>query len=595
MKQDRLQGLRTLMKKNRIAAYLVPSTDPHQNEYLPAAWERRRWLSGFTGSAGDMAVTLKSAGLWTDSRYFLQAETQLKNSGIQLFKLGLPDTPLMSAWLIQQLKPGERAGIDPRVISYQDAQKLKTVLANGKIIFQPIEQNLVDKIWKDQPPLPQAPIIPHPLKFAGESVPDKLKRLRERMKQERVKTHIITNLDAIAWLFNIRGRDIDFNPLVISYAIITLKKAWLFTSRKKVDRALSRHLGRQVQILEYQDFPRALKKLAVSRDRIWVDPSLASWWVVDNLDKKCELFFKEAPITRFKALKNSTEISGLKAALVRDGVAMVKFLCWLEGALGREKITEISAAAKLEDLRSGQDLFQGLSFHTISAYREHGAIVHYSATEESDSQLRREGIYLIDSGAHYSDGTTDITRTLALGRPTEEQKDRFTRVLKGHIQLAMTRFPAGTAGNQLDTLARKPLWDVGLNYGHGTGHGIGSYLNVHEGPQAISYYRGLGVVLEPGMVISNEPGFYQTGEYGIRTENLILTDRMKQEPPTGIDFLAFQTVTLCPIDTRLIERSLLVEEEVTWLNDYHSRVRETLSQFLDPPEKDWLETATAPI
>ncbi|MBN2365378.1 MAG: M24 family metallopeptidase, partial [Calditrichaeota bacterium] len=328
---------------------------------------------------------------------------------------------------------------------------------------------------------------------------------------------------------------------------------------------------------------------------IWVDPATASWWITRLLGRKCELFLQQSPVTRMKAIRNETQIQGLKAAHLRDGAAMVKFLHWLSKNLEQTTITEISAAEKLEKFRAVQDLYQGLSFETISAYGEHGAIVHYSSTPESDVPLKPEGIYLIDSGAHYLDGTTDITRTVALGDPTAEQKDRFTRVLKGHIQLAMTRFPRGTAGNQLDTIARKPLWDIALNYGHGTGHGIGSYLNVHEGPQAISYYRGIGVALEPGMVISNEPGYYKESEYGMRIENLILTVVDEEASENGSEFYTFETVSFCPIDLKLVEKSLLSPEEIDWLNSYHADVRKKLKPLLNDEERKWLENATEAI
>jgi Xaa-Pro aminopeptidase len=594
MIKKRMEVLRSLMKKNKIKAYLVPSTDPHQSEYVPVMWDRRKWLSGFTGSAGDLAITIKKAGLWTDSRYFLQAEQQLQNSGINLFKMGLPDIPTIPQWLKKELKAGDKVGFDPRLFSYSEAQKLKSLLKEWGIKLTPIEKNLIDDIWQDQPPFPKNQIKPHPKKYAGLSIEEKLEKLRQQMKEEKVKAHILTTLDSIAWLFNIRGTDVEFNPVVIAFAIITPKKALLFTGMEKITRAVQRHLGETVQVYNYDDFRKQLKKLAKSESKVWLDPNSVNYWIVDILKKDCELYFKESPLTRLKALKNKTEITGAKAAHIRDGVTMVKFLHWLEHTIPKGSVTEISASQKLEEFRQEQDLFQGPSFETIAGYQEHGAIVHYAATPETDVELKPRGIFLIDSGGQYLDGTTDITRTIALGKPTAEQKDRFTRILKGHISLAMTHFPRNTAGNQLDTIARKPLWDINQNYGHGTGHGIGAYLNVHEGPQAISYYRGLGVPLEPGMIISNEPGFYKTGEYGMRVENLIVVVEEKNGKTNSV-FYTFETISFCPIDLNLIDKNLLSTEELGWLNSYHKKVKNHLFPYLNKDEKEWLVKATQPI
>ena len=594
MIKKRMEALRSLMKKNKIKAYLVPSTDPHQSEYLPVMWERRKWLSGFTGSAGDLTITLKKAGLWTDSRYFLQAEQQLQGSGIDLFKIGIPGVPTIPQWLKKELKAEDKVGFDPRLFSYNETQKLKSFLKEWRIKLTPIEKNLIDNIWQDQPPFPKNQIKPHPKKYAGRSIEEKLEMLRQQMKEEKVKAHILTTLDSIAWVFNIRGTDVEFNPVVIAYAIITPKKAMLFTDMEKITRAVRRHLGETVQVYDYDDFRKQLKKLAKSELKVWLDPNSVSYWIVDILKKDCDLFFKESPVTRLKALKNKTEITGAKAAHIRDGVAMVKFLHWLERTVPQGGVTEISASQKLEEFRQELDLYQGPSFETIAGYQEHGAIVHYASTPQTDVELKPRGIFLIDSGGQYLDGTTDITRTIAMGKPTAEQKDRFTRILKGHISLAMTRFPRGTAGNQLDTIARKPLWDINQNYGHGTGHGIGAYLNVHEGPQAISYYRGLGVPLEPGMIISNEPGYYKTGEYGMRVENLIVVVEDKNGKTTN-DFYSFETISFCPIDLNLIDKNLLSARELGWLNSYHKKVKELLSPYLNKDEKEWLTKATRQI
>lgn len=592
---EKLNSLRDLMKQHGIQAYLIPSTDPHQSEYVPALWQRRSWLSGFTGSAGDLAVTLNSAGLWTDSRYYLQAEQQLEGSGITLFKMGLPDIPSLRAWLNTELNAGDNVGIDPRVFSYDEAKKLQDFLHNRNIHLTAIDSNLVDEIWENQPDFPADPILPHPTKYAGEPIQNKLLRLRDKMAQEVTRAHVLTTLDSIAWLFNIRGRDVQYNPVVISYAIVTEQEAMLFTPEIKVTDELKRHFGNLVEIYDYQEFSRALTKLAEAEIKVWLDPGTVSRWAADILEHGCDLFWKESPVSQFKAIKNEMEIKGFKAAHVRDGVAMAQFLHWLEKTVPEGEVTEVSAAKQVKNFRAEQDLFQGLSFETISSYKDHAAIVHYAATPETDVPIKPEGIYLIDSGGQYLDGTTDITRTIALGEPTAEQKEHFTRILKGHIQLAMTRYPRTTAGNQLDTIARKPLWDIGKNYGHGTGHGIGSFLNVHEGPHAISYYRGIGVELEPGMLISNEPGYYKAGEYGLRVENLILVVKDEEFSGENSEFYKFETITLCPIDQKLMAKSMLTENEIGWLNDYHASVRKTLSPYLKGEELAWLENATKPL
>ncbi len=583
------------MKKHNIQAYLVPSTDPHQNEYLPDFWKRREWISGFTGSAGDLVVTLDKAGLWTDSRYFLQAEKELQGSGITLFKIGLPETPQIQEWLKDELHPGYRVGIDPQLISCKQAQELKEYLNSWEIDLEYIEINLIDEIWEDRPQFPEAPVKPYPLKYAGESIQEKLHKLRLKMASEKAHIHVITTLDAVAWLYNIRGADIQYNPVTIAYAVVGTDSAHLFIDPKKITPELESHLKNQVELHSYHDFKSFLINFHKPGQKVWLDPDITSQWIVSCLNSKSELLFRPSPIHLLKAIKNETEIKGIKSALVKDGIAMVKFLHWLENAVPNEKVTELSAATKLESFRREQPLYQGPSFETIAGYAAHGAIVHYAASPETDIQLKPEGIFLIDSGGQYLDGTTDITRTIALGNPTPEQKDRFSRVLKGHLQLAMTCFPQGTAGNQLDTIARKPLWDVGLNYGHGTGHGIGHYLNVHEGPQAISYYRGLGVKLEPGMILSNEPGYYKTGGYGIRIENIILTVKDEEKSTDEMTFYKFETLTLCPIDLNLVEKSLLSKEEIAYFNAYHAKVRQTLSPYLNESERKWLENATRPI
>ncbi|WP_456407408.1 aminopeptidase P family protein [Caldithrix abyssi] len=595
MIKERINKLRELMRKNKIDAYVVLSTDPHASEYVPALWQRRAWLSGFDGSAGDVVVTMKKAGLWTDSRYFLQAEQQLQGTGIDLYKAGLPETPDMLTFLKQELNEGQTVGIDPRVISYQQASQWQKELALRKIKMKFLEENLVDALWEDQPEMPQDPIMVWEDKYAGESVESKLARIRQKMAEKGCQTHVLTQLDAIAWTFNIRSRDVDYNPVVIAYAVITEDEAELFVHKKKVTRALKKHLKGLAKIRHYDNFKKRLLKLARRKTRVWLDGSSVNYWVAMLLQKRCELFLEESPVTLFKAIKNETELAGMRACHIRDGVAMVRFLKWLEENVPQGGVTEMSAAQRLEKFRAEQSLYQGPSFETISAYGEHGAIVHYACSPETDVELKPEGIYLIDSGGQYLDGTTDITRTLALGEPTEEQRDRFTRILKGHIDLAIASFPVGTQGIQLDTLARKALWEIGQNYGHGTGHGVGAFLSVHEGPQGISFYRGIGVPLEVGMVCSNEPGFYKAGEYGMRVENLIVVVKDEQKSSKEWSFLKFENLTYCPIDLKLVDLNLLTREEIDYLNAYHKKVYDILAPYLKKEERQWLKEKTQPV
>ncbi len=595
MIRDRLMRLREVMGENGVQATIIPSTDPHQSEYVPAFWQRRAWISGFTGSAGDVVITTDSAGLWTDSRYFLQAEQQLAETGIQLFRQGVPGTPSVSSWLTDNLNPGDRVGVDSRLFTASEFMTMRDTLERSGIELISLTENPVDKIWHDRPPVPSDPIRVHPIRFSGESVSDKLRKVRDELKLRGQNVHVITMLDAIAWLFNIRGSDVEYNPVVIAYAIVTLDTAMLFVHRGKESPALFSHLDKQVEVYEYEEFSDTLRRLADRDERILLDSGSVSQWVVEQLDGKCMVELGTSPITLLKAIKNPVELDGFRNAHVRDGVAMSRFLCWLEKAVPKGGVTEISAAEKLAAFRSENEYFAGLSFETISAYGPHGAIIHYGPTPESDVELKPEGIYLVDSGGQYLDGTTDITRTVSLGKTTAKERELFTRVLKGHIDLAMCRFPVGTAGKQLDTIARMPLWEVGLNYGHGTGHGVGSYLNVHEGPHAISYYRCIGVPFVPGMVSSNEPGFYLAGEFGIRIENLVVVvaDTEIQNSETG--FNRFENLTVCPIDTRLVDSELLTDAERDYLNGYHRWVFETLSPFLEGDDLEWLKKSTNEI
>jgi Xaa-Pro aminopeptidase len=593
--RKRLRALRQEMEKAGVDAYLIPSTDPHGSEYVPECWQRRQWVSGFTGSAGDLLVTTRTAGLWTDGRYFLQAGEQLKGSGIKLFKQGLPATPSIAEWLAKNLGGGQALGADPRLLSRGQVEDLRRRLGGAGAALKLLDRNLVDLVWEDRPPRSPAPIEVLPRQFAGETVASKLRRVRKEMASARAEAHVLSTLDAIAWLFNIRSADVDYNPVAIAYAIVTPERALLCTDPDKVSGAARRSLGSKVEVLPYDGVARELAALQKARARVWVDGRTTNAWVLGKLSR-CDLVTEMTPVALMKARKNQTEILGSRAAHLRDGVAMARFFAWLEQAVPEGGVTEVGAAAKLSGLRAQGEHFRGESFESIVGYREHGAIIHYAADEASDAELEPDGILLVDSGGQYLDGTTDITRTVLLGREaTAEQRDRFTRVLKGHVAVARARFPAGTAGRQVDTLARAALWEAGLNYNHGTGHGVGAYLSVHEGPQSISPTRCIGIPLEPGNILSNEPGFYKEGEFGIRIENLVLVVEDREVSDAEETWLGFDELTLCPIDRRLIEPALLTDRERQWLDAYHARVREALAPELEGDALGWLERSTAPL
>ena len=596
MINDRVNKLRKQMEKYEVDAYIVPNADPHQSEYVPPAWKRRQWISGFTGSAGEVVITKNKACLWADFRYHIQAEQELEGTDFILFKKGSLDVPELEDWLAKELYSGGQVGLDSMLFSYNRFRKLQERLKGQGIVINKIQTNLVDEIWQDQPELPDAPIKPYPIEFSGVTVESKLSQLREKMVSEKVDVNIITNLDGIAWLYNIRGNDVNFTPVTIAYAAVTQSEAFLFVKLNKVTEEVRNHFGSLVTIEDYDKFQGYLEKFTDSKARIWFDPDTVSQWVVDLSCQDCKHVFKPCPITLFKAIKNDIEVAGFRNAHIRDGCAMVRFLAWFDRAVIQEKVTESQAAARVDMERAREALFKGPSFQAIAAYNENAAIVHYKPNQKSNVTIKSPGILLIDSGGQYLDGTTDITRTIAIGKPTKEQQEHFTRVLKGHLQLAMARFPRGTVGKQLDTLARKYLWDVGLNYGHGTGHGVGHYLNVHEGPQVLTYSRCTETPLEPGMIVSNEPGYYKEGHYGIRIESLVLTvkdDKLSSYADTP--FYAFEILTLCPIDQRLIDKRLLSVEEVEFLNTYHMRVKQTLLPLVNEEARVWLENATQSI
>ncbi len=602
----RVESLRNLMKQEQVQAVLVPSTDAHASEYVPECWKRRQWISGCTGSAGDVVVTTTKGGLWTDGRYYLQAEEQLKGSGIDLFRVGMPDVPKLEDWIADELEGGGYLGIDPKLVSIDRAGAIEKALKAKSVDIKYISGNLVDEIWKDQPDPSLDPVLVLEQEYTGRSVSDKLNVIREKLKEKDCGVHILAALDTIAWTFNLRGTDIDFNPLFISYAIITLNEAHLFVDLRKITDEVRDGLGEDVVLHEYkeiEDFVRGLGVSNILEGHIWIDPGTTNQWIMLLLGTNVKVHKERSPVTDLKSVKNDVELEGIREAHAQDGVAMVRFLKWLEEEVqsGTSKVTELSAAAKLEEFRRKGKNLVGLSFTTISGYADHGAIIHYGPTEETDAVLKPEGIYLVDSGGQYRNGTTDITRTVTLGPPTDEQREMFTRVLKGHIGLAMLKFPKGWCGRQVEFPARKALWDVGRNYNHGTGHGIGHYLNVHEGPMSISP-RDVGIPLRVGNVISNEPGYYKAGEYGIRIENVVVVRKIEagelnapNEDEDAPEMLGFETITLCPIDLSLVEKEFMTGEEIQWLNDYHAQVLDVLAPHLDEEHVKWLREKTKAI
>ena len=575
---ERIAALREAMKQQKVDAYIIPSSDPHLSEYPADRWKSREWISGFTGSAGTIVVTADKAGLWTDSRYFLQAASQLEGSGIELYKLALPETPSITEFLLHELHTGQAVGLDGQTYSAAEASALANKLSRKEIKLD-TSADLIEGIWKDRPAVPGNPIFEMPEALSGASVHEKLDLINNQLRSEGADCLILAALDEIAWTFNIRGTDVTYNPVVVSYAFVSEDESVLFIKPEKLTAEITEHLKKEgVTLAEYSMIQRYLSRLP-ENSRVFVDMNKTNVSLYDAIPGSCTIVEGISPANHLKSIKNETEIKGFQNAVVKDGVALTKFYIWLEKQMAEgAQVTEISAAEKLTALRAEQPQYIMDSFGTICGYAEHGAIVHYSATTETDATLKPEGLLLIDSGAQYLDGTTDITRTIALGEPTEQMKKDFTRVLKGTISLAKSKFPAGTRGSQIDILARKALWDSGINYLHGTGHGIGHCLNVHEGPQSIRMEEN-PVTLKPGMVISDEPAMYRTGEYGIRTENMILV-REDSETEFG-KFLGFDTLTLCFIDTSLIIIPMLSVREHAWLNKYHQMVYDKISPFLN--------------
>ena len=590
---ERIAALREAMKQHKIDAYIIPTSDPHMSEYPADCWKYREWISGFTGSAGTVIITADKAGLWTDSRYFLQASTQLEGTGIELFKMMLPETPTIPEFLTHELKEGQTVGLNGETYSPADARSLEKALAEKEIKLN-TNASLIDPIWKERPAIPEAPMFEMPIELSGKSTEDKLIDINKMLHKAGADCTILSALDEVAWTFNIRGTDVAYNPVVISYAFVSEKESVLFVNPKKIPAEIAEHLKKEgVTLADYGMLATFLSRLP-ERTRVFIDSKRTNVAIYNALPKSSILIEGISPANHLKSIKNETEIKGFRNAVLKDGIAMTKFYFWLEKMLkAGEKVTELSAAAKLTALRSEQPQYVMDSFASISSYGPHGAVVHYSPTPETDTELKTDSLYLLDSGAQYLDGTTDITRTIALcDEPSEQMKKDFTRALKGTIGIAKCKFPAGIRGCLIDAFARKALWDAGINYLHGTCHGIGHCLNVHEGPQSIRMEEN-PVILEPGMVMSDEPAMYRPGEYGIRTENMILI-REDSETEFG-KFLGFETLTLCYIDTKLVIPSMLSVREHAWLNKYHQMVYDLVSPHLTEEEKAWLKEKTAEI
>lgn len=589
--KERVEKLRQLMKENNMSAYIVPSFDAHHSEYVAEHYRCREWISGFTGSAGTAVITMEDAGLWTDGRYYIQAEKQLENSDIRLFRAVDPGVPSYTDWLKENLKEDSIVGFDGNVFSVDMIKDMEKTFKSKNITMK-IEQDLIRKLWKDRPELPAASVFVHEVKYAGKSRVEKLNEVRKEMKDKKANYYLLTSLDDIAWLLNIRGGDVPNNPVTIANVIITENKCYLFIKLSKVSKEMEAELKVDgIELKEYDDTKKFLEGLTCG-DTVMYDSNMTNACLHKAISDKVLKIEETNVTTKLKAIKNKIEIENLKNCQITDGIAMVKFIKWLKTSVGKEEIDEITASDKLEQFRREDKLCVGLSFDTIAGYKTHAAMMHYKATPESKWGLKREGFLLVDSGGQYFNGTTDITRTIALGSLTEEEKNDFTLVLKSHIALDSIKFLYGATGSNLDVIARQPLWKHGLDYKCGTGHGVGFFLNVHEGPHRISQVPNT-VKLEEGMIVTNEPGIYKEGKHGIRTENMILV--VNDEKTEFGRFMKFQAITYCPIDLEAINKDMLTKEEIEWLNSYHRDVYTKLSPYLNEEEKQWLEKETRSI
>lgn len=582
--KEKLSTLRASMKQMGLSAYIVPGTDPHASEYVADYWKERNWLSGFTGSAGTVAVTTTKAGLWTDSRYFLQADAQLKGSGIDLMKEGLAETPTIADWIMSELTTDEAVGVNPEMFSAKAYEALKGKFAEANLRL--VSTDLIRPLWNDRPQLPTQPLYVLEEQYAGQSVVDKLEAVRQEMAKHNADVYVLSSLDEIAWLFNIRGTDVDYNPLVIAYAMVEKNKVTLFIAPGKLTAFSMKYvIENKIAVADYEHIVSALHAID-AHDTVMYDGSRLNQALYEAFPVNCKKVDIPSVVMRLKSVKNPVELAGTRRAMLQDGKALVRFFKWLEETVGKEHLTEFDVMARLKEFRSEGEHFVGESFGTIAGYQGNGAIVHYSAPEQGSAEIRKEGMLLLDSGGQYFDGTTDITRTITFSEPTAEQKRDYTLVLKGHIALACAKFPKGTCGVQLDILARQFLWQQGMSYGHGTGHGVGHFLCVHEGPQNIRTDLN-PTPLEVGMLVSNEPGLYRAGKYGIRIENLVAVKEC--EVTEFGQFLSFETLTLFPYDQQLIDWSIMTEAEIDWINEYHKMVEEKLLPLLSEEEGAWLK------
>lgn len=585
--KERIEKLRQQMKKRGIDAYYISGTDPHQSEYLPQHWQSRAFISGFTGSFGFVLITINEAALWTDSRYFLQAASQLKGTEIQLMKLRTEGTPSPEEWLGNLLPGNSITCTDARCMSYNQYRNFRLSLKNKKIELQD-SNDMLSSLWTDREPLPHAPVFEHELKYAGLGRLDKIAKIRQQVRKTGAGATLITALDDLAWTFNLRGNDVMYNPVFVAYGLITDNTACLYINPEKLPSGISKKLQEEgITIKPYEAIFGDLQHL---KGTISIDPDRTNQALVKSLPMDVETIEQVSVPAMLKAVKSEIELQHIRQTMQKDGIAMISFLYWLQQTIGKQAISDYEIALKLEHFRSLQEDYQGASFHPIIGYNETGAIVHRSVTIETALPVRKEGILLFDSGGQYLTGTTDITRTVSLAEPTQQQKHDFTIALKGMISMTMARFPAGTKGCNLDILARKAMWDHGVNYGHGTCHGVGYFLNVHEGPMSIRQeYNEHPIV--PGMVLSNEPGIYREGLYGIRTENMMVC--VEREKTAFGQFYGFETLTLCPIDLTLIDKGLLTPDEINWIDNYHQWCYEELSPLLNGEEKAFLKVLTA--
>ena len=596
MIKQRIENIRDLMKEKNIYAYIVPSSDYHQSEYVGDYFKSREFMSGFTGSSGTLIISMDEAGLWTDGRYFIQAENELKDSGIKLFKMGEEGVPTIEEYLLEKLPKNSTLGFDGRVMSVKEGQSLANKLAFQGINIE-YKYDLVNDIWEDRCSLPTEKAFLLGTEYSGESFSDKLSRIRAVMKEKKATTHILASLDDIAWLFNIRGRDVKSNPVVLSYAVISIDSVYLFIDKNKIGEDIRAELSKEnVQIKGYEEVYEFIKKIE-ENEVVLIDTSKVNYAIYNNIPSNVQKIEERNPSILFKSIKNEIELKNIRNSHIKDGVAFTKFMYWLKNNIGKIEITEISATQKLEEFRREQDKFIEPSFSTIAAYKDHAAMMHYSATEESNYKLEPRDLFLVDSGGQYFDGTTDITRTIALGPIPENVRKDFTNVVRGMIRLSKAKFLYGCRGYNLDILARGPLWEEGVDYKCGTGHGIGFVLNVHEGPNGFRWKVREDIddtcILEEGMVTTNEPGVYVENSHGIRIENEIVV--RKAEKNEYGQFMDFEVITFAPIDLDAIDESLILKDEKVYLNNYHKQVYDKISLYLNEEEKQWLKTYTREI